>query len=113
MNVHVEANRIGVLLLKLGLKENTKSYAYYKYAVELASTDTAKLNQMIKDVYQPMSIYFNETISEVEREMRKTIASIYREVSELFEDMIKERTACYPTVSEVLAVLVCFNNRNN
>ena len=86
------------------------SKGLYKYAIELVSQDAARLEQMIKGVYYPMSIHFEDNISNIEREMREAITSIYIKGLEQFEDIMKDRADCYPTVSEVLKILVYLNN---
>lgn len=110
MSVYIQTDQVGMLLKKVGLEEGTKSYAYYKYAIELVSQDAARLEQMIKGVYYPMSIHFEDNISNIEREMREAITSIYIKGLEQFEDIMKDQADCYPTVSEVLKILVYLDN---
>ena len=98
-------DRIGSLLLSLGISAKYTGFFYSMYAIELVSHDPSLLSMVTKDLYPAVAQHFSSTPSRVERNIRHTAELAWQKNRAMLQEMAGYPLQNRPCASQFIAIL--------
>ncbi len=102
------AIQIEIVLRRLGLYRNYKSYNRLIYAIYLVLENENRLEAVVKEVYMPVAEKFNCSWGAVERCLRESISRVWINNYEELCEIAGNRLKMPPTPAEMLDIFAMY-----
>lgn len=101
----LEISSVHAVLKELAIDEHTAAYVLFIHALQLINCREKSTLSIIKEIYYPLSLRFQCTMSHIEHTMRGAVEGVYNAKKDALNKLAgAELTRC-PTVSEFLEMI--------